>query len=97
MSEEGGVQGKDYPHEDKDNSLAPVQRQQVAQVIMKFPDVFSETPGMAKGWKHTILTPPDTVARMPVRPIPLALQPVLQQEVGEMVQLGIIEESHSPW
>lgn len=29
--------------------------------------------------------------------IPLALQAVLQKEVVKMLQIGVIEESHSPW
>lgn len=30
-------------------------------------------------------------------PVPLALQQVLQQEVDQMLQMGITEESRSPW
>lgn len=64
---------------------------------MEFPDAFSEVPGTTKECEHKIITPLDRVVRTPVRPIPLALQPMLQEEVEKMLQSGIMEESHSLW
>lgn len=47
-------------------------------------------------WDSSPLIPYFTVMRTPVRPVPLALKAVLQQEVEKMVKLGVSEESHNP-
>lgn len=72
--------------EDEDNPLLPAHRHQVAQVIMDFPDMFTERPGKSKGWEHQINTHTlNTVVRTPIHPVPLAMQKMLQQEVEKML------------
>lgn len=64
---------------------------------MAFSDVLINSLGIAKGWEHKIISPPEVIFKTPLHPIPLALRQVLQQEVDKMLQLTEIEESHSPW
>lgn len=90
-------QGVEEPRKDEDNLLSPVQQRNVYLVIMAFPDVFVDRLGTAKGWEHKMITTPDVVVRTPLCPITLASRQVLQHEVNKMLQLGMIEESHSLW
>lgn len=84
----------DY-REDEDDSLLPAQRCQVAQVIMDFPDVFTEVPGTARGWEHKRETLGSTVGNTPIHFVLLAMQEMVQQEVEKMLQIGVVEESLS--
>lgn len=63
---------------------------------MDFPEGFKDAPGMAMGWGHKNTTPPAIVVRIPVQPVPIALQKVVQEEIDKMLQYAVIEETHSP-
>lgn len=73
------------------------QTHQINQVLREFPEVFSEIPGMAQGVQLRIITKEEVVVHMPSRPTPLALQKNIEQEVQNMLQLGVIEPSKIPW
>lgn len=49
------------------------------------------------GVEHDISTPPGELVCTPLRPTPLALWDVLEQEVQQMLRLGVVQESNSPW
>lgn len=60
--------------------------QQIKQVITEFPDVFSDSPGMARGVQHHIHTPPGVIVHTPMYPTPLALQGIIEQEVQNILK-----------
>lgn len=63
----------------------------------EFKDVFSEQPREARGVEHQIKTPRGCVVRNQRRRLPCLLWQVVKQEMGQMQQLGITEESQIPW
>lgn len=60
---------------------------------MEFPDVFVDQPEVSRGWEHKNNTHTHTkvVVRTPLRPIPLALQQILQQKVDKGLQIRVTE------
>lgn len=66
-------------------------------IILKYSDVFNEVPEIADIPAYHLDTgtsPP--VVRKPYRP-PLLLKPKIEEEIEELLSLGIIEPSSSPW
>lgn len=73
---------------------------QIAQVRLlewKFPDVFSASPGLTDLASHLIETIEGKVVCLPLWRRPYRLERILREEVDEMLCLGVIEPSHSPW
>lgn len=54
-------------------------------------------PGSTKVIEHKIHTPTQTVIRSLGRTWPYHLRKVIEKEVEEMLKLGVIEPSQSPW
>ncbi|CAM4507561.1 unnamed protein product [Caretta caretta] len=66
-------------------------------MIQRNPDVFSTQPGHTTLIQHHIVTCPG--ARVTIKPyhIPEAKREEITTEVRKMLELGVIEESHSQW
>uniref|UniRef100_A0A803JM67 Gypsy retrotransposon integrase-like protein 1 n=1 Tax=Xenopus tropicalis TaxID=8364 RepID=A0A803JM67_XENTR len=79
------------------DSLSDTQRKEVQTFVIKNRDVFSEKPGRTSLVKHDIITEPGV--RVNVKPyrVPEARREAISQEVKKMLELGVIEESHSDW
>ena len=77
--------------------LSPAQGQDLKELIGRSRDVFSERPGRTHAITHDIDTKPGVVIRQRPYRIPEARRKAVQEEVKKMLQLGVIEESHSPW
>ncbi|XP_063070441.1 uncharacterized protein LOC134461440 [Engraulis encrasicolus] len=77
--------------------LSPHQRQETLELVDRNRDVFSSLPGNTEVVQHEILTVPGrTVTQRPYR-VPEARKVAIEQEVKSMLELGVIEESKSPW
>ncbi len=83
------VPGGDY--------LSLLQLADVAKLQTEFVDVFSPRPGRTDLIQHHIETIPGEVARSRPYRLPEHKKKVVQDELKAMLELGIIEESHSDW
>ena len=77
--------------------LSPAQKQDLDEVIMQHQDVFSELPGGTTVIHHDIWTAPGVTVRVPPYRVPEARRVAIQEEVGRMLRLRVIEESRSAW
>ncbi|XP_072769033.1 neuromast-expressed gpi-anchored lymphocyte antigen 6, partial [Nerophis lumbriciformis] len=76
--------------------LSPSQKQEVKELLGRNQDRLSELPGRTQAIKHDIETKPGKVIRQRPYRIPEARWAAIK-EVKKMLELGVIEESHSPW
>ena len=74
------------------------QKEQIQQLIHEFPNVFNEKPGRTKTAQHQINLVPGAQAfnSPPFRYAPARKQ-VIEQNIKEMLDQGIISPSASPW
>lgn len=63
----------------------------------QFTNILSSTAGMTHLVHHEIITPLGMVVRQWTYPVPEAHRQVIKEDVGQMLQDGIIEESCSPF
>ena len=74
------------------------QRRQLSTLLVEFRDVFDDVPGKTTLVEHQIQLKPGSKS---VRQVPYRLHPeklrMVNQEIDELLKLGIIEESDSPW
>ncbi|XP_078232523.1 cytohesin-interacting protein isoform X1 [Pogona vitticeps] len=80
-----------------DETLPAAQQQDLLQVEDEFQHLFSGVPGETRLIQHEIHTPTGVVTRSGNRTWPYHLREAISKEVEEMLQLGIIEPSRSPW
>ena len=76
------------------------EREQLAELIMDFEDIFALTPselGHTNVVEHTINTGDSAPIRQPPRRIPFALRTKVDEMVEEMESQGVIQPSTSPW
>lgn len=73
------------------------QQQQLENLLLFFPGLFSTRPWQAEGVQHVIETPPGQVSRTALRPLPRSQSEVVDKEVQDMLQLGVFEPSNSAW
>ncbi|CAF4534805.1 unnamed protein product, partial [Rotaria magnacalcarata] len=78
--------------------LDKYQKEKIKQLIHKFPDVFNEQPERTKKLQHQINLVPDAqpVNSPPFRYAPTRKQ-IIEQNLNEMLDQGIISPSTSPW
>jgi len=80
-----------------DLNLSERQRQQIHEMIKEFPNLFSDIPGETDAVEHEItLTNSDIPNQRPYR-VPQASLELMKREVQELVDLGIVRESNSPF
>ena len=77
--------------------LAPTHRQDLVELVGQFNDVFSDQPGRTDVIQHDIITEPGKKVRLRPYRIPEAKRATISEEVKKMLELGVIEESHSAW
>uniref|UniRef100_A0A7M4F0X7 Integrase catalytic domain-containing protein n=1 Tax=Crocodylus porosus TaxID=8502 RepID=A0A7M4F0X7_CROPO len=78
-------------------SLLLHQKKELQRLIAEFGDVFTETPGKARGVEHAILMPRGQVAREKWQRIPFFRRQPIREELNRMLAQGIITPSRSPW
>ncbi|CAF1432643.1 unnamed protein product [Rotaria sordida] len=74
------------------------QKEQIKQLIQQFPNVFNEQPGRTKKTQHQINLVPGAQPfnSPPFRYAPIRKQ-IIEQNIKEMLDQGIISPSTSPW
>ncbi len=77
--------------------LSDAQKKDLHHLIGQFSDVFSPIPGRTQVLQHDIRTPSGTVVRQRPYRVPEARRHAIEEEVQEMLRLGVIEPSRSPW
>lgn len=83
-----------------DPSLSEVEKQQAKQFLSKWQHIFSQGPldlGHTRTVKHEIHLEDETPFKQPYRHIPPALFQEVREHLREMLQIGAIRESSSPF
>ncbi|KAI2646018.1 Retrovirus-related Pol polyprotein [Labeo rohita] len=82
---------------DMGGELSAAQRTELQQLVSQFSDVFSTRPGRTSIIEHDIRTPPGVIVRQRPYRVPEARRQAIEDEIQEMLKLGIIEPSRSAW
>ncbi|KAL0151201.1 hypothetical protein M9458_053392 [Cirrhinus mrigala] len=77
--------------------LSPTQKVELQHLIGQFSDVFSTVPGQTHVLHHDIRMPLGVIVRQRPYRVPEARRQAIEEEVQQMLKLGVIEPSHSPW
>ena len=75
--------------------LSPSQKQDLTDVVLQHQDVFSEVTGRTTVAQHDIRTEAGVTVRVTPYRVPEARRVAIREEVKKMLQLRVIEESHS--
>ncbi|KAL0148266.1 hypothetical protein M9458_056412, partial [Cirrhinus mrigala] len=81
---------------DVDPHLSAAQKAELQHLVGQFSDVFSSRPGQTNVIQHDIRTPPRVIVRQQPYRVPEARRQAIEEEVQEMLKLGVIEPSRSP-
>jgi len=77
--------------------LTKSEQQQLLTVLDKYPDVFSDEPGLYTGVEHSIPVTSDfRPKRMKEYKIPQKIKPLVLRQIQELLDKGIIHRSSSP-
>ncbi|XP_064418480.1 uncharacterized protein LOC135358762 [Latimeria chalumnae] len=87
--------GEELPEVSRE--LSAVQREAVTDMLRRNRDVFSKVPGRTREVMHDIITPLGQKVRQKPYRIPEAKRGLIKAEVEKMLEMGILEESHSEW
>ena len=77
--------------------LSPSQKTDLAELQKRFADVFSPLPRRMSLIHHHIETTPNVSVRTRPYQMPEHKNILVQAEIRVMLELGVIEESHSTW
>ena len=88
---------KGTPEVPMGDDLSPAQKQDLRDIVLQHQDVFSEVPGRTTVAQHDIRTAAGVMVRVLPYRVPEARRVAIQAEVARMIQLRVIEESHSAW
>ncbi|XP_077531154.1 uncharacterized protein LOC144143244 [Haemaphysalis longicornis] len=77
--------------------LGEDQRAQVQEIIHEYSLIFSDLPGKTDLVQCPLNLTSDKPVHVPQYPLPLALHETIENEVQEMLDMGIIEKSQSPY
>ena len=80
-----------------DTNLTDEQRRQVLSLLGEFEDVLTDVPGVTSAGEHDIKLTHNEPIRSKPYPLPHALRQVVKDEIKEMMDLGVIEQSSSPY
>ena len=80
-----------------DGHLSPSQKSDLAELQKRFADVFSPLPGRTSLIHHHVETTPGVSVRTRPYRLPEHKKKLVQAEIRAMLELGVIEESHSAW
>ncbi|XP_068121096.1 uncharacterized protein [Hyperolius riggenbachi] len=78
-------------------ALSRPQAQEVKEFLLRNADVFSDLPGCTHVIEHDIVTDPQARVRLKPYRIPEARRQAVAGEIQRMLELGVIEPSHSEW
>ena len=70
--------------------------QELLTLVEEFKDRFCTTPGVTSEAQHFIPTTGNPV-KVPPRRVPAQYREEVERQIQQMLDLGIIEESSSPW
>ena len=79
------------------DELTDEQRNEVRELLAKYPDVLTSIPGRTKLLEHDIKLSTTEPVRSKGYPIPYKTREVMESEIDEMIELGVIEPSISPY
>ncbi len=82
---------------DISTQLSAAQKTELQHLVGQFSDVFSPRPGRTNVLQHDVRTPPGIIVRQRPYRIPEARRHTIEEEVQEMLKLGVIEPSRSLW
>ena len=85
---------------DQNQHLTSEEKAELKALVQKFKDIFSENEddmSTSSLMKHKIIMNTNVPIRDKFRTIPLAMQPIAEQEIEKLFKLGIIEETSSPY
>uniref|UniRef100_A0A8C1YTF7 Gypsy retrotransposon integrase-like protein 1 n=1 Tax=Cyprinus carpio TaxID=7962 RepID=A0A8C1YTF7_CYPCA len=77
--------------------LSAAQKTELLLLVSQFQDVFSSQPGQTHMLQHDIRTPPGVVVRQRPYRVPEACRQAIEEEIQQMLKLGVIDPSRSPW
>ncbi|KAL0149631.1 hypothetical protein M9458_055158 [Cirrhinus mrigala] len=77
--------------------LSAAQKTELQHLVSQFRDVFSSQPGQTNVVQHDIRIPPGVIVRQRPYRVPEARRQAIEEEVQQMLKLGVIEPSRSPW
>ncbi|GFO07950.1 reverse transcriptase [Plakobranchus ocellatus] len=80
-----------------DPSLSASQIQDVKELLLEFQDILTSAPGCTDTLCHEIRLTTDDVIRVKPYPLPFAARDFVTQEVNDLLSLGVIEPSDSPY
>ncbi|GFO36018.1 gypsy retrotransposon integrase-like protein 1 [Plakobranchus ocellatus] len=80
-----------------DPSLSASQVQDVKELLIEFQDILTSVPGCTNTLCHEIRLTTDDVIRVKPYPLPFASREFVTQEVNDLLSLGVIEPSDSPY
>uniref|UniRef100_A0A8C5LU94 Gypsy retrotransposon integrase-like protein 1 n=1 Tax=Leptobrachium leishanense TaxID=445787 RepID=A0A8C5LU94_9ANUR len=78
-------------------ALGSEKQAQVRQLLQGYSEVFSALPGYTDQAVHPVDTPGQRPLRQPAYRLPEAVRETMRTEIREMLELGVIEPSASPW
>lgn len=78
-------------------NLTAKQMDQIQRLVEEFGDSFTDVPKRTHLMKHSLKTSTEVPIQMKPYPIPYALQDKVKRELQQMMDLGIIEETDSPY
>ncbi len=75
--------------------ITVAQKVELQHLVGQLSDVFSPTPGQTQVLHHEIHMPPGTIVRD--YRVPEARRRAIEEKIQQMLKLGVIEPSNSPW
>ena len=79
------------------SDFTPTQKQELAEVIKSFQDVFNANPGRTSVSEHHIHVAEPTPIHQKLYCLPYSRREVVEEEVQKMVEAKVIHPSCSPW
>ena len=76
--------------------MPPCPHEQMSSVMQDYKELFRTQPGQTSLAKHFIPTT-DSPVKVPPRRIPAHYRAEVEKQLQDMLEMGIIEESSSPW
>ncbi|KAL0188186.1 hypothetical protein M9458_015285, partial [Cirrhinus mrigala] len=93
----GGDPGPGHRPQSHQTLLSAAQKTELQHLVSQFGDVFSSQPGQTNVIQNDIRTPPGVIVRQRPYRVPEACRQAIEEEVQQMLKLGVIEPSRSPW
>ena len=79
------------------DELTDEQKKEVKELLAKYPDVLTSIPGKTELLEHDIKLSTAEPVRSKGYPLPYKTREIMKSEIDEMIELGVIEPSISPY